>query len=39
MGKLAFPEQIKGLAIFLASKASDYMTGETIVIDGGIMGK
>ncbi|HDM79032.1 MAG TPA: SDR family oxidoreductase, partial [Deltaproteobacteria bacterium] len=36
---LAFPEQIKGLAIFLASKASDYMTGETIVIDGGIMGK
>jgi len=29
------PEEIVGLAIFLASPASDYITGETIFIDGG----
>ena len=29
------PEEIVGLAIFLSSPASDYITGETIFIDGG----
>ena len=29
------PEEIVGLAIFLASPASNYITGESIVIDGG----
>ncbi len=29
------PEELGPLAVLLASSASDYMTGETIVIDGG----
>lgn len=29
------PEEIVGTAIFLASEASDYITGETIFVDGG----
>ncbi|MBI3011756.1 MAG: glucose 1-dehydrogenase [Candidatus Omnitrophica bacterium] len=29
------PEDLKGLAVFLASRASDHLTGQTIIIDGG----
>jgi NAD(P)-dependent dehydrogenase (short-subunit alcohol dehydrogenase family) len=29
------PEDLKGLALFLASRASDHLTGQTIIIDGG----
>ena len=29
------PEEVVGLAIFLSSAAADYITGETIFIDGG----
>ena len=29
------PEDLSGLIVFLASKASDHITGQTIVIDGG----
>ena len=29
------PEDLGGLAVFLASNASDHVTGQTIVIDGG----
>ncbi len=36
MGKLGKPEDILGAAIFLASDSSSYMTGQTIVIDGGL---
>jgi NAD(P)-dependent dehydrogenase (short-subunit alcohol dehydrogenase family) len=30
------PEDIGRVALFLASDASDYITGQSIVIDGGI---
>lgn len=35
LGRYAESEEIVGTAIYLASKASDYMTGHSIVIDGG----
>jgi NAD(P)-dependent dehydrogenase (short-subunit alcohol dehydrogenase family) len=34
--RLGNPEEIGPLAVYLASDASSYMTGETIVIDGGV---
>lgn len=35
MGRLGTPEEIASLFIYLASDESAFMTGETIVIDGG----
>jgi NAD(P)-dependent dehydrogenase (short-subunit alcohol dehydrogenase family) len=36
MHRVAFPDDIKGLALFLACPASNYVTGQEIVIDGGL---
>jgi NAD(P)-dependent dehydrogenase (short-subunit alcohol dehydrogenase family) len=33
----AEPEELAGLALLLASRASDYITGQNIVFDGGFM--
>jgi NAD(P)-dependent dehydrogenase (short-subunit alcohol dehydrogenase family) len=35
MHRVGFPDDIKALALFLASPASAYITGQEIVIDGG----
>ena len=35
MGRWGHPEELEGLVIFLASPASDFITGQTIYIDGG----
>ena len=35
MHRVGFPKDIKGLALFLASPASAYVTGQQIIIDGG----
>jgi NAD(P)-dependent dehydrogenase (short-subunit alcohol dehydrogenase family) len=35
LGRIGEPDEIAGAAILLASKAGTFMTGQTIVIDGG----
>ena len=37
MGRWGEPEDIAGTAVFLASSASDFLTGQLIVVDGGWM--
>jgi 2-deoxy-D-gluconate 3-dehydrogenase len=34
-GRWGSPEDLKGIAVFLASAASDYLNGYTIAVDGG----
>jgi 2-deoxy-D-gluconate 3-dehydrogenase len=34
-GRWGKPEDLKGIAVFLASSASDYISGYTIAVDGG----
>jgi 2-deoxy-D-gluconate 3-dehydrogenase len=37
MGRMGEPDDIGKVAAFLASSASDYMTGEVVVVDGGML--
>jgi len=36
LGRLGMPEDLVGACVFLASPASDFVTGQTIYIDGGL---
>ena len=38
-GRWGEPEDFKGPIVFLASKASDYMSGTILTVDGGWMGR
>jgi glucose 1-dehydrogenase len=37
LGRMGKPEEIAGLAVYLASDSAAYITGSTFVIDGGMM--
>jgi len=37
MNRTGLPEDLMGVAIFLASDASAYITGQTIYVDGGYL--
>ena len=38
-GRWGTPEDFEGAIVFLASRASDYVSGECLVVDGGWMGR
>jgi NAD(P)-dependent dehydrogenase (short-subunit alcohol dehydrogenase family) len=39
LGRIGRPDDVAGLAVFLASRAGSYLTGTVIPLDGGGAGK
>jgi 3-oxoacyl-[acyl-carrier protein] reductase len=37
LGKLGLPADVANVCLFLASSEADYITGQTIVVDGGMV--
>ena len=37
LGRVSVPKDITGVTTFLASPASDYITGQTVMVDGGMV--
>ena len=35
LGRVGEPEELRGVGVFLASKAASFMTGQALIIDGG----
>ena len=37
MGRMGLPLDVANVCLFLASKEADYVTGQTILVDGGMV--
>jgi gluconate 5-dehydrogenase len=35
LGRFGGPDDLRGLIVFLAGPASDFVTGQTVIVDGG----
>ena len=36
VGRIGTPQDMAGAAIYLASRAGDYVVGSTLIVDGGV---